>query len=150
MKIKLLICAILALVLTVTSFAGNLTLRKYSPPKALATRSGDVQLTTEGVNVLWLRDGLNGDYTAVSSKWLAIGGLGREVNIVLLGSFKTDGGNAKVYAGTGISVNVFKQNGWRVDLTGGLKGLDLTRSLRFENGRKGIIYGISVQIPVRW
>lgn len=149
--IKNILIAITIAAASMGAFAQDkLGIRPYHwHPKGASAQSVDVSVNQESVGVLWLRDGLSANYTAISYPVFQVLGLQNRVNIVALGSFDSNFTHSNMYLGTGVSVDVFKTNGFKVALLGGLKGFNLGHNLEFSKGRSGWVWGLSVTIPVK-
>jgi len=110
--------------LTVGAFAQSgekLGLRPYNwkPQAQFQAQSLDVKTSSDGVSVLWLRDGLSTNYTALAVPMFQVTGLGNRVSIVGLGAYDSNFTRTNIWAGTGVSVSLVETSGWSVKAYGG-------------------------------
>lgn len=140
--------------LTVGAFAQSgekLGLRPYNwkPQAQFQAQSLDVKTSSDGVSVLWLRDGLSTNYTALSVPMLQVTGLGNRVSIVGLGAYDSNFTRTNIWAGTGVSVSLVETSGWSVKAYGGWKGFNLGNNFNAAQGNEAFVYGLGFSIPIR-
>ena len=117
--------------------------------KAFQAQSLDVKTSAEHVSVLWLRDGLSANYTALAIPMFQVTGLGNRFNIVGLGAFDSNYTRTNVWAGTGVSLSVVETAGWSVRAYGGYKGFNLGNNFSAAQGKEAFVYGLGLSIPIR-
>ena len=115
----------------------------------VSSKSLDVKNTNNKLSVLWLRDGLSNDYTALSYPLFQVTGLGTKVNIVSLGAYDSRFSKTTLWGGLGLSVQVLESNGWSVSLYGAYKGLNFGNNFRMAEGREGWVYGLGFSVPIK-
>lgn len=121
----------------------------YHPKGQVSAQSLDVNVTSTSLNVLYLKDGLNNSYTALAVPMYQVVGLGNRVNICALGAFDSRISTNNVYVGTGISVNLIKQDNWSIDAYGGWKGFNIADRFSTTSGSGGYVGGIGLKIPIK-
>lgn len=123
----------------------------WSPQKSDGVRSLSLatNVSTSSVGVLWLRDGLSANYTAVSYPLFQISGLGNRVEIVGLGAFDSNFSKTNVWGGTGLSVSVLRSSGFDLKLYGGYKGFNFGDNFRLAEGREAFVWGVGLNIPIK-
>ena len=120
--------------------------KKQAPVKS---QSLATSVTGDSLNVLWLKDGLDTNYTALSYPLFNVNGLGNRVQIVALGAFDSNFSKTNMYLGTGISVSVLRNSGWDVKAYAGLKGFNVGQNFSRAEGSEGFVWGLGLTIPVR-
>lgn len=120
------------------------------------TREGSVKplsvatnVTSSSVGVLWLRDGLSTNYTAVSYPLFQVSGLSNRVEIVALGAFDSNFSKTNVWGGTGLSVSVLRQSGFELKVYGGYKGFNFGNNFKLAEGAEAFVWGVGLNIPIR-
>jgi hypothetical protein len=112
-------------------------------------QSLSVKPSSDGVSVLWLRDGLSTNYTAFSVPLFQVTGLGNRVSIVALGAYDSNFSKTNVWAGTGLSVSLVENSGWSVKAYGGWKGFNLGDNFKAAQGKESFVYGLGFSVPIR-
>lgn len=113
----------------------------------VSAQSVTVTRTTDSFAVLMLKDGYGSSYGAVSYRLATLPVLGNRLTVQGIGAF--DNGTGKsVYAGTGLAYNLVDTHGWRVQLVGGFKGLDIN-NLKFATGKGSFVFGLGLTVPFR-
>lgn len=121
----------------------------WKPAGQFQTRSVAVNTSTDKISVLWLRDGLANNYTAVSYPIFQVTGLGNRVNIVALGAFDSNLNKSNIYTGTGVSVDLVSTGGWNVKMYAGYKGFNLGKNFAAADGKSAWVFGAGISIPIR-
>lgn len=122
----------------------------YEPEKkSVSVQSSSTVVTSSSLSVLWLRDGLTNDYTAVAYPIAQVVGLGNRVDIVGLGAYDSSFDKNNVYMGTGLSLAIVESDGWMVKAYGGFKGFKLGGDFRLADGKEGFVWGLGVSVPLR-
>ena len=134
-KILLTLTAVMALVVS--------ALAQDEKPKSISVGTGDGKLS-----VLYLRDGLDDSYRAVSYRLYSLPTVpGLSINAI--GAIGGDGND--VYAGTGLSYSIptrFLPAGWGFNVVVGMKGFNLSDDFSFASGEGGFVYGFGLSIPI--
>jgi hypothetical protein len=151
---KLITIISLAVLTTMGAFAQSsekLGLRPYTytPRAQFQAQSLDVKTSSENVSVLWLRDGLSTNYTALALPVFQVTGLGNRVSIVGLGAYDSNFTRTNVWAGTGVSVSLVETSGWSVKAYGGWKGFNLGNNFNAAQGKESFVYGVGFSVPIR-
>jgi hypothetical protein len=120
--------------------------KKQAPVQAQSFASS---VTGDSLNVLWLKDGLDTNYTALSYPLFNVNGLGNRVQIVALGAFDSNFSKTNMYLGTGVSVSVLRNSGWDVKAYAGFKGFNLGQNFSRTEGAEGFVWGLGLTIPVK-
>jgi hypothetical protein len=149
---KLLLTLSLA-VLAISAFAqsepfGIRPMNWHSKSKTFNTQSLDTQVSSDRVNLLWLRDGYSNDYTALAVPMFKVTGLGNRVSIVGLGAYDSKFSKTNLYAGTGLQVGLIQRSGWNVNVYGAYKGLNLGDNFRAAEGKGAWVFGVGLSIPI--
>lgn len=122
----------------------------YTPEQNVVhAQSSSTVVTSSSLSVLWLRDGLTNDYTAVAYPIAQIVGLGNRVDIVGLGAYDSSFDKNNVYVGTGLSLALVETDGWMVKAYAGFKGFKLGGDFRFADGKEGFVWGLGVSVPIK-
>ena len=112
-------------------------------------QSLDVKTSAESVSLLWLRDGLATNYTALAVPVFQVTGLGNRVNIVGLGAYDSNYTRTNIWAGTGLSVSVVESAGWSVKGYFGYKGFNLGNNFSAAQGKESFVFGAGITVPIR-
>ena len=120
--------------------------KKQAPVQAQSFASS---VTGDSLNLLWLKDGLDTNYTALSYPLFNVNGLGNRVQIVALGAFDSNFSKTNMYLGTGVSVSVLRNSGWDVKAYAGFKGFNLGQNFSRTEGAEGFVWGLGLTIPVK-
>jgi len=102
---------------------------------------------SDKISILYLRDGLNSDYKAISYKLWTVPGLNDRLAISAIGAIQ-NGGTQNVYTGTGLTYTVYERAGWKFEVIGGLKGFQLNDEFRWQTGRDSVVFGFGLSIPI--
>jgi hypothetical protein len=119
----------------------------WKPKPQVSTQSVSYSSTLSDVSVLWLRDGLDANYTALSYPLFQVSGLGNRVEFVGLGAM--DSSNNNVWAGTGISFLLLDTAGWKVKAFGGWKGFNLSNNFSVARDNSTWVFGLGISIPIK-
>lgn len=120
--------------------------KKQAPVKS---QSLATSVTGDSLNVLWLKDGLDTNYTALSYPLFNVNGLGNRVQIVALGAFDSNFSKTNMYLGTGVSVSVLRNSGWDIKAYAGFKGFNVGQNFSRAEGSDGFVWGLGLTIPVK-
>ena len=120
--------------------------KKQTPVQAQSFASS---VTGDSLNVLWLKDGLDTNYTALSYPLFTVNGLGNRVQIVALGAFDSNFSKTNMYLGTGLSVSVLRNSGWDIKAYAGFKGFNVGQNFSRSEGSEGFVWGLGLTIPVK-
>lgn len=150
---KKLLATIAISVLVVSAFAQTkLGIRSvnWEPVQSqYSAQSIDTNLTPTAASLLWLRDGLSSDYTAIAYPLAQIVGLGNRIELVGLGAFDSEFTQSDIWVGTGVAISVFRSEGWNVKLYGGYKGFNLGKSFEAAENEEAWVWGVGISIPVK-
>ena len=147
MKKILTIIPALAVLATVAPAQEKIGLRPIKPQ--VKSQSMATSVSDGSLSFLYLRDGLDTSYTAVSYPLFNVSGLGNRVQIVALGAFDSNFTKTNMYLGTGVSVSVLRNSCWEVKAYAGYKGFNLGQNFNAAQGSEGVVLGLGLTIPVR-
>ena len=113
------------------------------------SQSVDYGVSSNGVSVLYLRDGLNNNYKAFTYDFAPVKLNGKGItglSFAALGAL--DNTSQQVYLGTGLSYKLYSKNGFAVTLLGGYKGFNLSDNLAINFDRNNVVVGVGITIPL--
>jgi hypothetical protein len=142
-----------SIIVASSAYAEGLSIRPlgWAPQnRDLSAQSVSTKITDRSLNVIWLRDGLDNNYTSLAYPLFQVTGLGNRFEIVSLGAFDSNFSKTNVWLGTGLSANLINSGGWNVKVYGGFKGFNLGDNFRQAEGKEAFVWGLGVSIPIKY
>jgi len=148
---KLLITLSIAL-LSVCAFAQDsvgLRPMNWRPkPKDFKSQSLDVKTSSESVSLLYLRDGVSNNYTAIAYPMFQITGLNNKVSIVSLGAYDSNLTKTNIYVGTGLGINVVESGQFSLKAYAGWKGFAIGQNFSAAQGKEAWVVGFGLTAKI--
>ena len=129
--------------------ASALTLITASAFGQVKAQSIDYGVSSNGVSVLYLRDGLNNNFKAFTYDFAPVKLNGTAVpglSFAALGAL--DNTSQQVYLGSGLSYKLYSKNGFAVTVLGGYKGFNLSDNLAISFNKENLVVGVGITIPL--
>jgi hypothetical protein len=143
---NLLITLVAALALITTGFAQSTTTSSSKQSGGVSAQSQTIEVTSTSLNLLYLRDGYD-NYAAFTLPLYTFANTNGRLKLNTFGAFDPANIERRAYVGTGLSFDVLDEKGWKLTAFGGLKGFNLADNFRFQDGKRGFVYGFGLSIP---